>query len=88
MADWIISDDEANCIIKTAAKIIKNEQKEFVQSNATVSKTCYPLIDDVKIGWIPDRRHLFFSSLIRSELKVESSDAQICNFFHVICTYC
>ena len=38
MADWIISDDEANCIIETAAKIIKNELKEFVQSNATVSK--------------------------------------------------
>ena len=71
MADWIIGNqwydnkrqnagDEAKRIIKTAAKIIENELKKFLQSNATGSTTCYPSIDDVKIGWIPDHPRLFF----------------------------
>ena len=46
--------DQVKRIIETAVKIIKNEPKEFLQSNATGSTTCYPSIDDVKIGWIPD----------------------------------
>ena len=61
MADWIINDqwykskvqnaeDEAKRIIETAAKIIKNDLKEFLQSNGSSSTTCYPSIDDVKIG--------------------------------------
>ena len=94
MADWIISDqwydnkrknadDDAKRIIETAAKIIKNELKEFLQSNATGSTTCYPSIDDVKIGWIPD--HL---ETIGHESGNESSNAQICDASHVICTSC
>ena len=78
MADWIINDqwhdnkwqngdDEAKRIIETATKIIKNELKEFLQSNP-----CYPSIDNVKIGWISDHLRLFFSSFIHSELKVET----------------
>ena len=34
------ADDEAKCIIETAAKIIKNKLKEFLQSNAMGSTTC------------------------------------------------
>ena len=79
MADWIINDqwyknkvqnaeDEAKRIIETAAKIIKNDLKEFLQSKGSG----YPSIDDVKIGWIPDNLSLFFSSFIRSELEVET----------------
>ena len=83
MADWIISDqlydnkrqnvdDEEKNIIENAAKIIKNELKKFLQSNATGSTTCYSSINNVKIGWIATHLCLFFSSFIRSELKVET----------------
>ena len=64
MHDWIISnqwydnkrqnaDDEVKHIFETAAKIIKNELKKCLQSNATGSISCYPSIDDVKTGLIP-----------------------------------
>ena len=63
--------DEARRIVETAAKIIKNELKEFLQSEC--STRCYPSTDDVRsIGWIPDHLRLFLSSFIRSELKVEA----------------
>ena len=71
MGNWIISDqwndnkiqdidDEAKRIIETAAKIIKNELKVFLQSNATGSTTYYPSINDVKTYWIPYHLRLFF----------------------------
>ena len=82
IADWISDQwydskkqnahDQAKRNIETAVKTIKNELKEFLQSNATGSTTSYPSIDDVKIGWIPYHFRLFFSSFIRSELQVES----------------
>ena len=89
--------DEAKRIIKTAAKIIENELKKILQSNAMGSTTCYPSIDDIKIGWIPDHLRLFFSSIIHFGLNVKtmeqylsnrSSNAQICHASHVICTCC
>ena len=66
--------DEAKRIIKTAAKIIENELKKILQSNATGSTTCYPSIDDIKIGWIPDHLRLFFSSIIHFELNVKTME--------------
>ena len=63
-------DDEAKRIIGTDAKIIKSKLKEFPQLNATGSTTCYPSIDNVKIGWILNHLYLCFSSFIHSELKI------------------
>lgn len=76
MVDWTITDqwydnkrqnadNEKKRIIETAAKIMKNELKEFPQSNATGSTTYYPTIDDIKTDWIPDHIRLFLSSFIR-----------------------
>ena len=84
MRDWIISDqwydnkrqnadDEVKHIFETAAKIIKNELKKCLQSNATGSTSCYPSIDDVKTGSIPDHLRPIFSSFFRSKLKVETT---------------
>ena len=81
MADWKISDqwydnkrqnddDEAKRIIETDTKIVKSKLKELLQSNATGSTTCYPSIDNIKIGWIPNHLCLCFSSFICSELKI------------------
>ena len=64
-------DEEGERIVKTAAKIIKNEFKNFLQ---TVDSTkYYPAPDDVeKLGRVPKYLILFLSLLIKSEFKVEA----------------
>ena len=54
--------------MKTAAKIIKNEFKNFLQTDD--STKYYPSPDDVeKLGWVPKYLKLFLSLLIKSEFK-------------------
>ena len=83
MASYIVSDtwyaerkedinDEAKRIIKTAAKLVKNNIKESIISNTNSSCT-YPTTEDAeKIGWIPELLRYFLSLLINQRLKVES----------------
>ena len=59
-------------LLELLLKSSKTISKNFLQSNGSGSTTCYPSVDDVKIGWIPYNLRLFFSSFIRSELKVET----------------
>ena len=73
MLKMMMNDDEAKCINETAEKIIKSKVKEFLQLNATGSTTCYPSIDDIKIGWIPNHLRLCFSYLIGFKLKIETT---------------
>ena len=81
MANWIISnkwyegrelnaENEAERIIKMAVKIIKNDLRTFVR---TTNADTYPSTDDIQnCKWIPNTLRLLLSSLIQSELKVES----------------
>ena len=83
MASYIVSDtwcaerkedinDEAKRMIKTAAKLVKNNIKESIISNTNSSCT-YPTTEDAeKIGWIPELLRYFLSLLINQRLKVES----------------
>ena len=83
MASYIVSDtwyverkedinDEAKRIIKTAAKLVKNNIKESIISNTNSSCT-YPTTEDAeKIGWIPELLRYFLSLLINQKLKVKS----------------
>ena len=83
MTSYIVSDtwcaerkedinDEAKRIIKTAAKLVKNNIKESIISNKNGSCT-YPTIEDAeKIGWLPELLRYFLSLLINQRLKVES----------------
>ena len=83
MANWIISnkwyekrelnaENEAEIIIKMAVKIIKNDLRTFVR---TTNADTYPSTDDIQnCKWIPNTLRLLLSSLIQSELKVESID--------------
>ena len=83
MASYIVSDtwyaerkedinDEAKRIIKTAAKLVKNNIKESIISNTNSSCT-YPTTEDAeKIGWIPELFGYFLFVLINQRLNVES----------------
>ena len=83
MASYIVSDtwyaerkgninDKAKRIIKTAAKLVKNNIEESFISNTNSSCT-YPTTEDVeKIGWVPELLRYFLSLLINQRLKVES----------------
>ena len=64
-------DDEAKRIIETAAKLVKNDIKQFLLSKC--DSNAYPSIEEAEnANWIPDYLRFFLSFLIRSELKVES----------------
>ena len=83
MVSYIVSDtwyterkedinDEVERIIKTAAKLVKNNIKESTVSNTNRSCT-YPTVEDAeKIAWIPELLRYFLSVLINQRLKVES----------------
>ena len=83
MVSYIVSDtwytkrkedinDEVERIIKTAAKLVKNNIKESTISNTNRSCT-YPTAEDAeKIAGIPELLRYFLSLLINQRLKVES----------------
>ena len=65
-------DDKAERIVKTAVKIIKNEFKNFLQTDDPTKY--YPSPDKVqKLGWVPKYLKLFLSLLIQSEFKAEAT---------------
>ena len=64
--------------MKTAAKISKNEFKNFLQTEYSIKH--YPSPDDVeKLGWVPKYLKLFLSLLIKSELKAGLLVSVSCN---------
>ena len=57
--------------MKTVTKIIKNELKNFLQTDD--STKYYPSPDDAeRLGWIPKNLKLFLSLLLKSEFKAEA----------------
>lgn len=64
--------------MKTAAKISKNEFKNFLQTEYSIKHYLSP--DDVeKLGWVPKYLKLFLSLLIKSELKAGLLVSVSCN---------
>ena len=65
--------NEANRIIDTAAKLIKNRLRLAAHKNEKYTMDTFPSVEDAtKIGWIPNELRRFLGSMINSELKVES----------------
>lgn len=64
--------------MKTAAKISKNEFKNFLQTEYSIKYYSSP--DDVeKLGWVPKYLKVFLSLLIKSELEAALLVSVSCN---------
>ena len=85
-------DDEAEHLVKTVAKIIKNEFNNFLQTDDSTKYYSSPG-DVEKLGWVPKYLKLFLSLLIKCEFKAEAigqcimkSAKPVCYFSFIACT--